>query len=69
VRGANVFSISRHAWYHCKWYVCFLSGPWYIGEIISDHVGCMFVFGLYVNGHFIPGSLTFYYGLVQVSHS
>jgi len=41
-------------------------GPWFIGEIISGQIGCMFVYGLYVNGHFIPGSLTFYYGVFQV---
>ena len=43
------------------------SGPWFIGELIHDHVGAMFVYGLYIDGQWIPGSLTFYYGILQVT--
>ncbi|EDO48624.1 predicted protein, partial [Nematostella vectensis] len=46
--------------------VYMIIGPWFIGELIRGHVGSMFVFGIYVEGHWIPGTLTFYYGIVQL---
>ena len=41
-------------------------GPWFVGELMAGHIGAMFVYGLYVDGHFIPGTLTFFYGYWQV---
>ena len=45
---------------------CTFSGPWFIGELLDGYVGVCFVFGLYVNGTFIPGDLTYLYGIFQV---
>ncbi|KAG8126106.1 hypothetical protein E2320_021319 [Naja naja] len=40
-------------------------GPWFIGELIDDHVGACFSFGLIVNGQFFEGSSTFVFGILQ----
>jgi hypothetical protein len=42
------------------------SGPWFFGEIIDGKLGCCFSFGIFVNGHFLQGSLTFIVGILQV---
>ena len=68
--------------YYCltkciHWLLCFLkglrasftfvlSGPWFVGEMTRGHLGALFVHGMYVKGHWIPGSLSYYYGIVQV---
>ncbi|XP_006883030.1 PREDICTED: transmembrane protein 62 [Elephantulus edwardii] len=41
-------------------------GPWFIGEIITGKVGCCFSFGIFVDGHFLQGSLTFIVGILQM---
>ncbi|XP_029426107.1 transmembrane protein 62 isoform X2 [Nannospalax galili] len=41
-------------------------GPWFIGEIIDGKLGCCFSFGMFVNGHFLQGSLTFISGIIQL---
>ncbi|XP_026565201.1 transmembrane protein 62 [Pseudonaja textilis] len=41
-------------------------GPWFIGELIDDHVGVCFSFGLIVNGQFFEGVSTFAVGILQV---
>ncbi|XP_040322764.1 transmembrane protein 62-like [Herpailurus yagouaroundi] len=41
-------------------------GPWFIGEIIEGKLGCCFSFGIFVDGHFLQGSLTFIVGILQV---
>ncbi|ETE67587.1 Transmembrane protein 62, partial [Ophiophagus hannah] len=41
-------------------------GPWFIAELIDDHVGVCFSFGLIVNGQFFEGSVTFIFGILQV---
>ena len=43
------------------------AGPWFIGEIMRGHIGMLFVHGIYLKQHWIPGSLSYYYGLMQVS--
>ncbi|XP_073921884.1 transmembrane protein 62 isoform X3 [Castor canadensis] len=42
-------------------------GPWFFGEIIDGKLGCCFSFGIFVNGHFLQGSLTFIVGILQYS--
>ena len=54
-------------WYHLVtlWPTC-LVGPWFIGELVDGHLGVSAVWGVYVNGAFVPGTLTYIYGLIQV---
>lgn len=48
-------------------YCFYLSiGPWSIGEVIDDHIGVIFIWGIYIDGSFLPGSLTFLYGFFQL---
>uniref|UniRef100_A0A2K6GUN4 Transmembrane protein 62 n=1 Tax=Propithecus coquereli TaxID=379532 RepID=A0A2K6GUN4_PROCO len=42
-------------------------GPWFFGEIIDGKLGCCFSFGIFVNGHFLQGSLTFIAGILQLA--
>lgn len=41
-------------------------GPWFIGELIDGHSGACFAFGVFIDGHFLEGSLTYVVGVVQV---
>ncbi|KAM6201127.1 transmembrane protein 62 [Rhynchocyon petersi] len=41
-------------------------GPWFVGEIVTGKIGCCFSFGIFVDGHFIQGSLTFIIGIMQL---
>uniref|UniRef100_A0A8C9ZH52 Transmembrane protein 62 n=1 Tax=Sander lucioperca TaxID=283035 RepID=A0A8C9ZH52_SANLU len=41
-------------------------GPWFIGEMIDGHSGACFAFGVFVDGHFLEGSLTYVIGVVQL---
>lgn len=45
------------------------SGPWFIGELIDGHSGVCFAFGVFIDGHFLEGSLTYVVGVVQVRKS
>ncbi|XP_060555631.1 transmembrane protein 62-like isoform X2 [Ruditapes philippinarum] len=45
-------------------YVTF--GPWLIGEILEGHTGIVFVWGMFVNGSYLPVCLTYFYGLFQL---
>ncbi|KAJ8289623.1 hypothetical protein GJAV_G00003450 [Gymnothorax javanicus] len=46
--------------------LCTALGPWFIGEVIDGHSGACFAFGVFVDGHFLEGSLTFLVGVMQV---
>ena len=41
-------------------------GPWYIGELLTGVYGLVGVHGVIVAGHFLPGSLTYLHGGLQV---
>nr|XP_055172791.1 transmembrane protein 62 isoform X1 [Nyctereutes procyonoides] len=41
-------------------------GPWFVGEITKGKWGCCFSFGIFVDGHFLQGSLTFVVGILQL---
>lgn len=45
-------------------YVAF--GPWSIGYLVEDHIGIVFLWGIFVDGTFLPGPFTFAFGLIQV---
>jgi hypothetical protein len=42
-------------------------GPWYFGELLTGVYGSVSVHGVSVGGHFIPGSMTYGHGSLQVS--
>lgn len=44
----------------------FFSGPWFIGELIDGHKGACFAFGVFIDGHYLEGSLTYVVGVIQV---
>lgn len=41
-------------------------GPWSVGEIIEGHLGAIFAWGIVVNGSYLPGSFTYFYGYLQM---
>uniref|UniRef100_A0A6Q2Z0E1 Calcineurin-like phosphoesterase domain-containing protein n=1 Tax=Esox lucius TaxID=8010 RepID=A0A6Q2Z0E1_ESOLU len=42
------------------------AGPWFIGELIDGHSGACFSFGVFIDGHFLEGSLTYVVGFMQL---
>lgn len=40
-------------------------GPWFVGRLLTNELGVVFVWGIIVHGSFIPGGLTFFYGIFQ----
>ncbi|EAT47735.1 AAEL001191-PA [Aedes aegypti] len=48
---------------YCLFVTC---GPWSFGEVIDGHIGVVFVWGIFVNGTFLPGTLTYFYGFFQL---
>ncbi|XP_073682703.1 transmembrane protein 62 [Garra rufa] len=46
--------------------LCTALGPWFIGEVIDGHNGVCFAFGVFVDGHFLEGGLTYAVGVIQV---
>ena len=46
----------------------YCAGPWFVGEFLTNHTGVLFVWGFFVKGTFIPGSLTYFYGVFQVTN-
>ncbi|CAB3359311.1 Hypothetical predicted protein [Cloeon dipterum] len=48
-------------------YVLYLTiGPWSIGEVIENHTGIIFAWGTIINGSYLPGSMTYAYGFIQL---
>ncbi|MCL4116407.1 UNVERIFIED_CONTAM: hypothetical protein GTU68_024498, partial [Idotea baltica] len=41
-------------------------GPWFIGEVLENHIGVVFAWGTFVYSSYLPGSLTYAYGFLQV---
>ena len=42
-------------------------GPWYVGEVMTGIYGLVFVHGVAVAGHFLPGSMTYLTGAIMVT--
>lgn len=74
--GARTRSLCRAVWLLASvnrlalplvGYVVYLCvGPWAYGEVIDGHWGWIFAWGIYVNGGYLPGSLTYLYGFLQL---
>jgi len=47
----------------------FIAGPWFVGEIIDDHIGAAFAWGTYVKGTILPGAFSYFYGCLQVKQT
>lgn len=48
-------------------YIFYLAcGPWVYCELADGHYGFVFASGIYLDGAFLPGSLTFFYGCAQL---
>ncbi|XP_068961962.1 transmembrane protein 62 isoform X1 [Petaurus breviceps papuanus] len=41
-------------------------GPWFVGEITDGKMGCCFSYGVFVDGHFFPGSMTYVIGIIKI---
>lgn len=59
-------TVDRIFWPLVLYPVYLAFGPWSIGHIIEDHIGAIFAWGIFVNGTFLPGSLTYAYGFLQI---
>ncbi|XP_061599197.1 transmembrane protein 62 [Cololabis saira] len=46
--------------------LCTALGPWFIGDLIDGHSGACFAFGVFIDGHFLEGSLTYIVGVIQL---
>ncbi|XP_062252726.1 transmembrane protein 62 isoform X1 [Platichthys flesus] len=46
--------------------LCTAIGPWFVGELIDGHLGACFAFGVFIDGYFLEGSLTYVIGVVQM---
>lgn len=42
------------------------TGPWFVGEVMEGHIGVVFAWGTFVYSSYLPGSLTYAYGFLQV---
>lgn len=47
-------------------YVVILVAPWMVGEVIDGHTGWVFLWGIFVKGTFLPGTLSYLYGFNQL---
>ncbi|KAK6182281.1 hypothetical protein SNE40_009998 [Patella caerulea] len=45
-------------------YVTF--GPWFIGDLLGEYTGCVFVWGIFIKDTFLPASITYFYGIFQL---
>lgn len=59
-------SVDRIFWPVILYCIYLAVGPWVICEIVDGRYGAVFVWGIYLDGSFLPGSLTFFYGFSQL---
>ncbi|GAB6029706.1 hypothetical protein CHUAL_005428 [Chamberlinius hualienensis] len=41
-------------------------GPWFIGEVIDNHTGICFAWGMFVNGSYLPGGYTIVFAVIRI---
>jgi hypothetical protein len=41
-------------------------GPWSFHEILDGHIGYVFLWGTFVKGQYLPGTLSYWYGIHQL---
>lgn len=49
------------------WLLYTAIGPWAFNEVIDGHIGALFVWGTFVKGIFVPGTLSWNYGFGQLT--
>lgn len=59
-------SVNRLFYPLILFYGYLLVGPWTVGEIIDGHWGWVFMWGIFVKGAFMPGTLSYLYGFFQL---
>lgn len=59
-------SIDRVFFVVAFWLFYTAIGPWSFHEVLDGHVGYFFVWGIFVKGEFIPGTLNWWYGFHQL---
>lgn len=60
-------TIDRLFWPNVLYCIYLSFGPWSICEVIDDHYGAIFVWGIYIDGAYLPGALTYLYGFFQLT--
>lgn len=59
-------TVNRVFWPMILLYVYLIAGPWSFGEVIDGYTSWVFVWGIFVNNSFYPGSLSYAYGFLQL---
>lgn len=59
-------SVDRIFWPVILYCLYLAFGPWVYCELADGQYGFVFASGIYLNGAFLPGSLTFFYGCAQL---
>lgn len=59
-------SVNRIFWPVILYCIYLVFGPWNFSELSDGHYGFVFAYVIYVDGVFLPGSLTFFYGCVEL---
>lgn len=60
-------TINRMFWPIVLYCIYVAVGPWAICEVVDGQWGALFIWGVYVNGRFFPGSLTYIYAFSQLT--
>lgn len=58
-------SVDRIFWPIIIYCIYFSIGPWALCEIVDGEYGTLFIWGIFINGEFFPGSITYFYGWAQ----
>uniref|UniRef100_A0AAX7SF14 Calcineurin-like phosphoesterase domain-containing protein n=1 Tax=Astatotilapia calliptera TaxID=8154 RepID=A0AAX7SF14_ASTCA len=66
IRSLSALKIDTFYYSLLLFNLCTALGPWFIGELIDGHSGACFAFGVFIDGHFLEGSLTYVVGVVQL---
>lgn len=59
-------SVNRIFWPVILYCIYLIFGPWNWSDLADGHYGFVFASVIYVDGVFLPGSLTFFYGCVEL---
>ncbi|XP_029663755.1 transmembrane protein 62-like isoform X2 [Formica exsecta] len=67
LRKLWILSTIDRAFYGLVLYSLYLTvGPWTVGEIIEDHIGVIFIWGIFIGNRYLPGGFTYAYGYFQL---
>ncbi|KAK0095811.1 hypothetical protein PV326_007317 [Microctonus aethiopoides] len=67
IRKLWILSTIDRMFYPLILYPIYLTfGPWAIGEVIENHIGIIFAWGMFIGKSYLPGSFTYAYGFFQL---